>query len=315
MHIQQIKPLQPGKLSERIQDAVTYATACSALPDTGLSSKPLTAIAEDSGIQFYIRLMPHLARRTQPAHYRRSEVSSSAKINPFLPYDRDLFVADISDTHLCILNKFGVSSEHSLIITRDFEEQRTALTLKDFEAIWQCLDDFSGVVLYNSGQCSGGSQNHRHMHLLSLPLLSLPLNPQDLKLPIESAIQVADFSESTGSIPAFDFNHALAFFNNWDKHSPVDKAQQCLPIYNTLLQATGLHETKGLKADSLLGSYNLLITHDWMLLVPRVAACFKDIPINALGFAGFFLVTDQLQFDKLRECTPLTILKSISETA
>ena len=43
-------------------------------------------------------------------------------------YEVDLFVADISPTHVCILNKFNVVDYHLLIITRAFESQENLLS-------------------------------------------------------------------------------------------------------------------------------------------------------------------------------------------
>ena len=46
-----------------------------------------------------------------------------------------MFVADVSDTHLCLLNKFNVIEHHLLIVTRKFEHQETLLTVRDFQAV------------------------------------------------------------------------------------------------------------------------------------------------------------------------------------
>ncbi|NIO40609.1 MAG: phosphorylase, partial [Burkholderiales bacterium] len=43
---------------------------------------------------------------------------SDMAMNPFLPYGKDLFVSDISETHLALLNKFNVIDYHLLIVTR-----------------------------------------------------------------------------------------------------------------------------------------------------------------------------------------------------
>jgi ATP adenylyltransferase len=40
------------------------------------------------------------------------------------------------------------------------------------------------------------------------------------------------------------------------------------------------------------GLYNLLFTHDWMLLVKRSTEFFGTISVNALGFAGGLLARD-----------------------
>jgi ATP adenylyltransferase len=42
-------------------------------------------------------------------------------------------------------------------------------------------------------------------------------------------------------------------------------------------------------------SYNLLVTRQWLLWVPRSQEFFEGISINALGFAGALLAKDTVQ--------------------
>lgn len=59
--------------------------------------------------------------------------------NPFLPYEEDLFVADLSDTHLLLLNKFNVVAHHLLVVTRQFEPQSDLVNAADLDAAWKVL--------------------------------------------------------------------------------------------------------------------------------------------------------------------------------
>lgn len=59
--------------------------------------------------------------------------------NPFLSYDEALWVAHLSDTHTCLLNKFNVVPHHALVVTREFQRQTDPLTAADFEATLQLL--------------------------------------------------------------------------------------------------------------------------------------------------------------------------------
>ncbi|MCW9017274.1 MAG: hypothetical protein OQJ89_09930, partial [Kangiellaceae bacterium] len=60
--------------------------------------------------------------------------TSKTQGNPFLPYDKDMFIENIVEHHVCLLNKFPVLSPHILICSNEFIEQRTPLSLLDFEA-------------------------------------------------------------------------------------------------------------------------------------------------------------------------------------
>ena len=97
---------------------------------------------EDCGVEFLVRVAAGV-RAVQRAHAARA----GERTNPFLPYDEDLFVADVSETHVCLLNKFNVVDDHLLIVTRAFESQEDPLRLADFEApLYNAdLEDGAGI--------------------------------------------------------------------------------------------------------------------------------------------------------------------------
>ncbi len=101
-------------------------------------------------------------------------VDSECPPNPFLPFDEDFFVTDISDTHVCLLNKFNVVDYHILIVARSFEGQESLLTLKTWGQIFSCLsnDSFSLVPRKmfslpcnknRLGECPGKARNPRSL--------------------------------------------------------------------------------------------------------------------------------------------------------
>ena len=62
----------------------------------------------------------------------------------------------------------------------------------------------------------------------------------------------------------------------------------------------------------MAGSYNLLVTRRWMLLVPRMRECFQSISFNSLAFAGALLVQDPAQMDELRAAGPFAALEWVA---
>ncbi len=58
--------------------------------------------------------------------------------------------------------------------------------------------------------------------------------------------------------------------------------------------------------------YNLLVTLDWMLFVPRTREASRGIPVNALGFAGGLLVPDAGALEELRAVGPLELLREVA---
>ncbi len=159
--------LKPGTLWTSVKEQTAQALRCGAL----LSIPTQFEFVEQDGVLFLVRILSNLNRKKAAKEKQEKQTADSGKeFNPFLPYEEDLFVADISDTHVCILNKFNVVDDHLLIITRAFEEQESLLTQEDFAALWACLADFDGLAFYNSGKIAGASQRHKHLQLVPLPL-------------------------------------------------------------------------------------------------------------------------------------------------
>ena len=235
----------------------------------------------------------------------RSVTVTNQEFDPFLPYEQDLFVADISPTHLCLLNKFNVVDHHLLVVTRDFEDQENWLNLADFQALWVCMQEIDGLAFYNGGKIAGASQRHKHLQLIPLPFI-----PEKCHLPIKPAIANAIFNDSIGTIPQFPFRHAIALLNLPESDTTTEAAQKMLACYYSLLRAVGLDLDSSSQVQT--GAYNLLATKEWMLIVPRSQESFSSISINSLGFAGSLFVRDREQIKLLKEITPMTILSKVA---
>ncbi|MBN4003668.1 phosphorylase [Nostoc sp. LPT] len=289
--------LKPGTLWTSVKERTEYALQCGAL----LSIPTEFEFVEQDGVRFLVRILSNLNRKkAAKKKQEKQSVTSGEEFNPFLPYEEDLFVADISDTHVCILNKFNVVDYHLLIITRGFEEQESLLTLEDFTAMWACLADFDGLAFYNSSKTAGASQRHKHLQLVPLPLA-----PSGLQIPIEPLLTSSQFQNSNATLAKLPFVHAFASLNsNWVR-SPFAGAQATLEIYHTLRHAVGLDAKQ-------FGAYNLLATREWMLIVPRSQEHFQSISVNSLGFAGALLVRNAAEMEILKTQGPMTILKNVA---
>ncbi len=302
----EIKPssllLKPNTLWEKAIAQTEHALKCGALH----SIQTEYELVEEAGIAFLVRILANLNRKEKAKQKQEKKTAKSGEsFNPFLPYEEDLFVSDISQTHFCLLNKYNVVNYHLLIITRAFEEQENWLTRQDFEALCACLAQVEGLGFYNGGKLAGSSQRHKH-----LQLTPFPLTPEGVNLPLESAITTAQFDGNIGIIPRFPFIHAITPLDSIGGDSPFDAAQATLERYHTLLEAVGLP----FEGERQSGAYNLLVTRDWMMMIPRSQESFASIAINSLGFAGTFLVRKQTQLNLLKELKPLTILKNVAQS-
>jgi ATP adenylyltransferase len=251
-------------------------------------------VIEDRGVAFLVRIASGIPR-VQAARAGRQPEST----NPFLPYDEDLFVANVSDTHVCLLNKFNVVDDHVLIVTRAFEPQESPLRRADFEALWACIGEFDGLGFYNAGRVAGASQPHRHLQVVPAPLAGGPR-----RTPMDALLEEVRFDDNLGNARGLPFLHAVARLRSCAQLDPSDAADVLMALYNEMARAFGC-ERPG-------RPYNLLLTREWMLFVPRTRAHWRGIPVNALGFAGALLVHDREQLSNLREAGPMQLLRGVA---
>jgi ATP adenylyltransferase len=223
-------------------------------------------------------------------------------VNPFLPYDKDLFVADISETHVAVLNKYNVVEHHLLLITRKFEDQETLLTIADFEALWACIEEYDSLGFYNGGETAGASQHHKHLQVVPLPLA-----PEGPAVPLEPLFPGALFRDEMGTLPGLPFLHVFARMGAYSSVSTA--AEKTFFLYRDMLSHVGMKEPSGDGPDKQSGPYCLLVTREWMLLVPRAVEFFEGISINSLGYAGALLVRDRQQMETLKKRGPMEALK------
>jgi ATP adenylyltransferase len=296
--------LKPGTLWSQTKEQTEQALKSGALQPIPTRYE----FVEQSGVQFFVRISD-LTRKDEDRKQQDEAAVSGKRANPFLPYNENMFVTNVSDTHVCLLNKFNVVDYHLLIVTRAFEEQESLLTLQDFEAMWACLNEVEGLVFYNSGEPAGASQRHKHLQLVPFPLA-----PGLLKIPMEPALKAAQVQDPVEKISIFPFKHGLIQFESQLAELPLSRAKTTLNHYYTLLQSVDLLPDGEITPDSRPAPYNLLITREWMLIVPRSQSHYEAIPVNSLGFAGALLVRNEQQLKLLKDRGPIAILKNVAVT-
>ncbi len=303
---------QPGALWRALEERCAAALESGALE----TIRARCEVVEDAGVAFQVRIAEPLARE------HRDALASSARLaveeaNPFLPHDPELFVADLSETHLCLLNKFMLLDHHLLIVTRAFEEQESALTRQDFQALWACFDGIAPIDalgFYNAGPVAGASQRHKHLQVVPLPLgASERLGAGETpRLPIEPVLEATRLEGAVGRAPGLPFPHALGRLqalekpNATDPRASSDVAECSLALYHELRGSLDQADDDGST------SYNLLITREWMLYVPRYREGCESIEVNALGFAGSFFVRSPGALERLKALGPMNLLRRVA---
>lgn len=290
------RPFRAGTLRQRIIDQSRLAIQNGVLRTIETEHRFL----EDGGVAFVIRVVSSLARKYR--NHRTQQVKPLGQgVNPFLPPEPGLFVGDVSTTHLAVLNKFNVIEKHLLIVTRTFEHQETLLSEPDFTALWRCLREFPSLGFYNGGEVAGASQPHKHLQLVPLPFADT--GPS---VPIAPLLHSASPNGRVGVCDLLPFRHAFAQLDR--EHV---RSESLLAIYTAMLDAVGL---VGVERDGGVyqsGPYNLLVTADWMLLVPRSKECFGTVSINGLGYAGSLFVKNKQQADLVEKHGPLSVLTDV----
>jgi sulfate adenylyltransferase (ADP) / ATP adenylyltransferase len=286
--------LKAGTLQSSLLERTAQALRCGRIHSLPTSME----VIEQDGVRFQVRILESLATK-------ETAQTLQSTANPFLPYDPDLFVAQISPTHIALLNKFNVVEHHLLLVTRVFEDQRCQLTQKDCEALLIGLTEIDGLAFYNAGSEAGASQSHRHLQFL-------PLNAALGPLPIEPIFRFAQLTDMVGSVPRLPFRHSYAAMDCDWTNPEKDSGASLHACYRRLLRMAGLSGDPAVDSDVPIAPYNLLMTRKWMLLVPRSQERFEGISINALGFAGAFLVKDVEQLAKLRRFGPMTALRHVT---
>jgi ATP adenylyltransferase len=250
---------------------------------------PLATTLEDlpgeDGTTFELR---HLAGAT-PKHLQQA----GPKPNPFRPWDQRLEVEQIGDDHVVILNKYPVQIGHMLLITRDWAPQNGWLNASDWSALTSVDRNTTGLWFFNSNPNAGASQPHRHLQLL----------PRH---------------EGERACPRDDWFFQFCFNN--DDQNPLRKfirVERLIEFNPSVLQATyqQLCESLSLGTPSNdplpLFAYNLLLTRSWMAVIRRSREGVHGFSVNALGFAGCLLSTDDSSLSWLKKAGPDELLRAV----
>jgi sulfate adenylyltransferase (ADP) / ATP adenylyltransferase len=302
-------------------------------------------------IPFLIRTVQSLARKDAAAVVPRDPVSPAPytprrddSFNPFLPYETAMFVQELPPSHVLLLNKFNVVENHTLVVTKDFEEQSSLLTARDFTAMWDCLHaDIDGLAFYNAGKIAGASQRHKHLQVVPCPLIPIgrDFGNGEARTPFDSVFDgVIDEGIACSSSPYLPFMHRAVRMDDCAMLPPARAGELTMSKYTELIRTLGtdvgmacqLYQTdeaddvdemdRAMSKDESSGqqpfSYNLLVTRAYMWMVPRRRECFRDesafqgkISVNSLGFAGCLLVRDAEQLKQVRR-SPMQVLEYTS---
>ncbi len=290
---------ETGTLKNKVIQQTKLATDTGILVPAKIEDE---CIVTQFDIPYIVRIAPNLERKDKARKKQDDKAVEIGKSpNPFLPYNPNMFVSDLSETHLCLLNRFKLFDYPLLIVTREFEEQQSVLTYDDFLSISLCLQEMEGVAFYNGGLKAGATQPHKHFHFIPYPM-DIHLS----SIPIDNALKVLPIDAELISLKNFPYRHLISR-TEWSNNDSVEVvAKRLLLKYQALMRNIGQK-----KFDTKVEDYNLIITRHWMKLALRSAPAYVSISLNALGFAGIFNVRNESQVNQVKELSPLKILQGI----
>lgn len=274
---------------------------------------------------FLLRVLTNLARK-QAESKKQSRAKKGANErgwNPFLPYDAAMYVQDVGDEHVMLLNKFNVVQNHALIVTKRFEEQDSLLTCSDMSALWSCLAEMRGIAFYNAGKTAGASQRHKHLQIVPAPMV--PHSEQDT--PFDGAIVKAVAPGTWYTSSALPYLHAIVRMDDCAAMAGAGRVEEAgrvsmqryLDMLKTLEQGVLEAGDEAQGEQDVLGerlkqpfSYNVLVSRLWMMLIPRRRECFHGVSVNAMGFVGCLLVRDDAAAQQVRNSGAMNVLVGVA---
>jgi ATP adenylyltransferase len=286
-------------MSSDLAAKVTATTAAALRSGALVPFEVSSETASDAGLPWRIEWASSLARKDQ-AKIPKPGTKPGA-FNPFLPYEPALYVADLGDAHVLLLNKFPVLFGHVLIVTREYADQELPLEDADLAALTRAMVEIDGLAFFNGGVTAGASVAHRHLQIAPF---SAPL--------IEALLPQAAADDAPQTLVALPFRHAFLRFARPLRADDAHSAARLQRAYRAALDTCALKPG----SDGRLPAYNLLATRDWLLLVPRRCETWNSgddrVSLNAMSFAGSIFVRDPALMPKIRAAGLLTLLSSVT---
>eukprot|EP00002_Diphylleia_rotans_P033674 TRINITY_DN7180_c0_g1_i5.p1 TRINITY_DN7180_c0_g1~~TRINITY_DN7180_c0_g1_i5.p1 ORF type:complete len:243 (+),score=53.65 TRINITY_DN7180_c0_g1_i5:712-1440(+) len=238
---------------------------------------------------------------------------------------------------MIVLNKFNISPHHFLLVTAQESPQLAGFGEKAIGHFYNLVVEAKGLGFYNCGPLSGASQPHWHTQIIPLggdgavkqvpmDLAKFMTRNQDLVHFLDNHADLANTERafkhlSLAEIRALPFRHVIIPLidittgDSLISNLPRSKAHH--QLHEAYLKAmarlnllTG-KEALEAAAEKRFPSYNVFLTHEYMLVFPRSKSDYHGIDINGAGLGGSFLLRSTEQMDILRDVRYLDVLGAV----
>lgn len=252
--------------------------------------------------------------------------------DPFAPPFEEGYVVidDFCDfhTHRIIFNKYPIMDNHLILVVRDFISQNTHLTLDDMKNALVLRSLMDGLIFFNGGKNSGASQARKHLQCVPFEsmynkefgIFELVKEGNN----ITKVDKVESNSTESSKLCQFEFykinkfsecciEHILVKWPHLDENADdiileedeTNKVELIAKLFHSVyidtLKTLGLYTNmeKGIKND-----YTLLLTDDWMLIVPRKSHIIQlksgKLNLNSAAYTLSLLVRSEETKDELK---------------
>lgn len=268
--------------------------------------------------QFQLRLSPSLANKPKPAP-STTTTTPTTPFNPFASPPTPMLItpgpspspgphSPPTQTHYILLNKFAIVPHHFILATTTFQPQTHLLSAADLAAAYACIDTYHQnggkelFAFFNSGEHSGASQAHRHLQFLEV---------EGMREGLEDAGGWGVWAEGMlrgdgtgGKVPFRVFAGGLRREMSGEEMRGV-----YLGLYRRACEALGV-EAQGVGEGEARVSYNMAMTREGMVVMPRVAEGAEvrngegkvvgKLALNGTVLAGTGLVKNREEWEALR---------------
>lgn len=218
-------------------------------------------------------------------------------VGPFVDPDPDFIITYIGAHHTLELNKFCVYRPSLLLHTKEFARQTDDLDETDFSAVLEVLDRLERphIVLYNCGVDAGSSQGHKHLQLVPQPdVEEFKLFPFKEDLALRACTTVFPAASSGTDKTDEPRLSTKPPYKSWSiALSSYARAADLYRCYQSLHQQMDAKPA----GSSEHAAYDVVLTREWMTLIPRSSKGHDGVNTNGAGMMGLIWVRDQDERD------------------
>jgi len=207
----------------------------------------------------------------------------------------------ISSTQFIALNIYPIFRPQFLVLTLDsYCLQSEALDLEDFEASLKFLEE-SGAerynLMYNCAEESGCSRNHKHVQIVPKPKFS------DQGGGFRFFPDIKGW-EDTVEVP-------YMYFLKYLEKGKELRGGEIWSIYRELLM--GCRKTLGIQEDDdeTVCQHNMILTKDWIMVIPRRTGKYGGLMVNAMGMMGMPTIANEELFEIFKKIGPGKVLSEM----